>query len=105
MYVRYHDSAFVMLLRLIVSVLVSGAVVLILDRAGLSRFDIRVVGYIAMGLFISAEIIYRGRRDADADIQREKLSGSTGVDPIMARYESRAAKELQQLKDGTRKPK
>lgn len=100
-FVRYHPSAFVMLLRLIGSILVVLPVVWILKQAGLSRFEMDEVSYIAIGLWLCVEIIYRGRHDADAEIQREELAKSTGVDPEMVDFERQAAEELRRLKDGT----
>jgi hypothetical protein len=103
--VRYHNSAFVMLLRLIASILVAVAAVLLLEWAGLGHFGIRVVVYLAAGLWAGAEMISRNRREIDEQIGRDEMAKSTGVDPGMARYEARAAKELRQPEDGTRKPK
>src|ERR1700690_1237775 len=100
-FVRYHNSAFVMLLRLVGSILLAIPVVWIFERAGLGPIETRVVLYVGLGLWVCAELIYRGRQDADAGIRREKSAKSTGSDPEMAEFERRAAEELRHLKDGT----
>jgi hypothetical protein len=100
-FVRYHKSAFVMLLRLIGSILLVLPVVWILEQLGLRRFEKSGVLYIVLGLWLCAELIYRGRHDADEEIQREELAKSTGVDPEIVDFERQATAELRRLKDGT----
>lgn len=100
-FVRYHDSAFVMLLRLIGSLLLAIPVVWIFEWARLGPMETRLVLYVGAGLWVCAEIIYRARRNADAETEREERAKSTGADPEMAGYEARAAEELRHLKDGT----
>jgi hypothetical protein len=100
-FVRYRRSAFVMLLRLIGSILLVLPVVWILEQLGLRRFEKSRVLYVVLGLWLCAELIYRGRHDADAEVEREELAKSAGVDPEMVDFERQAAEELRHLKDGT----
>jgi hypothetical protein len=44
-----------------------------------------------------AGVIYRSRRYADSELRREEVEKTTGVDPVMARHEERAAEALRQF--------